>query len=310
MTYHVPVMPKESLDGLAIQKDGVYLDATFGGGGHSRLILNALGDKGRLIGFDQDKDALSNVPDDERFIFVQHNFRYLRRFLKLYGIRKVDGILADLGVSSHQLDEGTRGFSYRFDHDLDMRMNQSEGPTAADVLNTYQETDLVRIFSEYGEVRNSKTLAAGLAQARQGKSIQRVGDLLSAVDPFVRGARRKYLSQVFQALRIEVNDEMGALKDFLEQSLEVLKPGGRLVIISYHSLEDRLAKNFLRSGNLQGEQQKDFYGNIYRPFKVITKKALLPTAEEIKENPRARSAKLRVGEKQEESGEHGVGSKE
>jgi 16S rRNA (cytosine1402-N4)-methyltransferase len=301
MTYHVPVMPKESLEGLAIREEGIYVDATFGGGGHSRLILDALGDKGRLLGFDQDKDALANVPEDERFTFVQHNFRFLRRFLKLYGIRKVDGILADLGVSSHQLDEGTRGFSYRFDHELDMRMNQSEGVTAADLLNTYLEEDLVQVFSEYGEVRNSKTLAAGIVQARQGSKIRTVGDFLSAIDPFVRGARRKYLSQVFQALRIEVNDEMGALEAFLEQSLEVLKPGGRLVFISYHSLEDRLVKNFLKSGNLQGVQEKDFYGNIYRPFKVITRKALLPTPEEIKVNPRARSAKLRVGEKKEEA---------
>lgn len=297
MTYHVPVMPKESLEGLAIDKNGIYVDATFGGGGHSRLILEQLGDKGRLIGFDQDKDALPNVPEDERFTFVQHNFRYLRRFLKLYGIRQVDGILADLGVSSHQLDEGSRGFSYRFDHELDMRMNQSEGQTAADVINTYQEADLLRIFSEYGEVRNSKTLAAGLVQARQGKKLRSVADLLAAVDPHVRGTRWKYLSQVFQALRIEVNDEMGALTDFLEQSLEVLKPGGRLVIIAYHSLEDRLAKNFLRSGNLKGEQEKDFYGNINRPFTILTKKALLPTPEEIAENPRSRSAKLRIGEK-------------
>lgn len=297
MTYHVPVMPKESLEGLSIEQDGIYVDATFGGGGHSRLILNELGDKGRLLGFDQDQDALQNVPDDGRFTFVQHNFRFLRRFLKLYGIRQVDAILADLGVSSHQLNEGSRGFSYRFDHDLDMRMNQSEGPTAADVVNERTEEELVRIFSEYGEVRNSKTLAGGLIQARDAKRIATVGDLLTAMEPYIRGSRNKYLSQVFQALRIEVNDEMGALGDFLEQCLEVLRPGGRLVIISYHSLEDRLVKNFLRSGNLQGEQEKDFYGNISRPFRVLTKKALFPTAEEVKENPRARSARLRVGEK-------------
>ncbi|MCB0631862.1 MAG: 16S rRNA (cytosine(1402)-N(4))-methyltransferase RsmH [Saprospiraceae bacterium] len=297
MTYHVPVMPKESLAGLEIQQAGVYVDATFGGGGHSRLILKELGDKGRLLGFDQDQDALQNVPDDGRFTFVQHNFRYLRRFLKLYGIRQVDGILADLGVSSHQLDEGSRGFSYRFDHALDMRMNQTEGPTAADVINERTEEELIRIFSEYGEVRNSRTLAGGLVQARDAKMIATVGDFLAAMEPYIRGARNKYLSQVFQALRIEVNDEMGALGDFLEQSLEVLKPGGRLVIISYHSLEDRLVKNFLRAGNLQGEQEKDFYGNISRPFRVLTKKAAFPSAEEIRENPRARSARLRVGEK-------------
>lgn len=300
MTYHVPVLAQACLEGLALVENGIYVDATFGGGGHSRLILKALGDKGRLLGFDQDQDALANVPEDERFTFVQHNFRFLRRFLKLYGIRQVDGILADLGVSSHQLDEGTRGFSYRFDHDLDMRMNQGNGPTAADLVNTYAESDLVRVFSEYGEVRNSKTLAAGIVQARQARNIRTVSDFLAVIDPYVRGSRWKYLSQVFQALRIEVNDEIGALEEFLTQSLEVLRPGGRLVVMSYHSLEDRLVKNFLRSGNLKGEQQKDFYGNIYRPFKVITKKALLPTPEEINTNPRARSAKLRVGEKQGE----------
>lgn len=302
MTYHVPVMPKESMDGLAIEKSGIYVDATFGGGGHSRLILELLGDKGRLFGFDQDEDALPNVPEDNRFTFVQHNFRHLRRFLKLYGILQVDGILADLGVSSHQLDEGSRGFSYRFDHQLDMRMNQRSGATAADIVNAYMEEDLVRIFSDYGEVRNAKTLAAGIVQARQAKEIRTVGDFLAAIDPFVWGARWKYLSQVFQALRIEVNDEIGALKDFLEQSLEALKPGGRLVVISYHSLEDRLVKNFLRSGNFAGEQQKDFYGNIHRPFKVITKKVILPGTEELKNNSRARSARLRIGEKKIEKG--------
>ena len=297
MSYHIAVMPKESLEGLAIQEQGIYVDATFGGGGHSKLILDQLGDKGRLFGFDQDRDVLPNVPTDDRFTFVQHNFRFLRRFLKLYGVQQVDGVLADLGVSSHQLDEGSRGFSYRFDHDLDMRMNQSEGLTAADVINSYSEVDLVRIFSEFGEVRNSKTLAAGIVQQRQGMKIRSIGDFLAAIDPFVRGVRRKYLSQVFQALRIEVNDEISALEDFLVQCLEVLKPGGRLVFLSYHSLEDRLVKNFLRSGNIKGEQEKDFYGNINRPFNVLTKKAWLPSAEEIKENPRARSAKLRIGEK-------------
>lgn len=300
MNYHVPVMAEETLAGLAIRTDGTYVDATFGGGGHARLILEQLGDKGRLFGFDQDEDAAANIPVDERFTFVQHNFRLLRRFLRLYGVSEVDGILADLGVSSHQFDEGSRGFSYRFDHALDMRMNQGEGQTAADLINSYPEEELLRIFSQYGEVRNSKTLAAGITEARRTQRIQTVGDFLQIIDPYVRGARWKYLSQVFQAIRIEVNDEMGALTDFLEQSLEVLRPGGRLVVISYHSLEDRLVKNFLRSGRTDGEQEKDFYGNIYRPFRVITKKAQSPTPEEIERNSRARSARLRVGERQTE----------
>ncbi len=296
MSYHVPVLAGESIDALGIKPDGIYIDATFGGGGHTALILNALGDNGRLLGFDQDEDALQNVPEDERFTFVQHNFRFIKRFLRLYKLEKVDGILADLGVSSFQLDEGRRGFSYRFDTALDMRMNQTSGDTAATILDTYPVEELVRVFSAYGEVRNSKTLAAAIVSARRSRSIQTVGDFLALLEPLIKGQRLRYLSQVFQALRIEVNDEMGALEDFLLQTLEVLKPGGRLAIITYHSIEDRLVKRFLKSGKMSGEPEKDFYGNIHRPFTLIYRKATLPGEEELRENPRSRSAKLRVGE--------------
>lgn len=296
MSYHVPVLAGESIDALGIKPDGIYIDATFGGGGHTALILNALGDNGRLLGFDQDEDALQNVPEDERFTFVQHNFRFIKRFLRLYKLEKVDGILADLGVSSFQLDEGRRGFSYRFDTALDMRMNQTSGDTAATILDTYPEEELVRVFSAYGEVRNSKTLAAAIVTARRSRSIQTVGDFLTLLGPLIKGQRLRYLSQVFQALRIEVNDEMGALEDFLLQTMEVLKPGGRLAIITYHSIEDRLVKRFLKSGKMSGEPEKDFYGNIHRPFTLINRKAMLPGEEELRENPRSRSAKLRVGE--------------
>lgn len=297
MMYHLPVLAKESIEMLAVKPAGAYIDATFGGGGHSRLILNELGDKGRLFGFDQDEDALPNAPDDVRFEFIQSNFRYLKRFLKLHGVKAVDGILADLGVSSHQLDEASRGFSYRFDAELDMRMNQQEERSAADVVNSYPPEDLQRVFSEYGEVRNARTLAQRIADERQVREIRTIADFLAIVEPVIRGQRLRYLSQVFQALRIEVNDEMGALREFLEQSMEVLKPGGRMVVITYHSIEDRLVKNFLKTGNTEGEVKKDFFGNIERPFKVITKNAIEPSEEEIRENPRARSARLRVGEK-------------
>ncbi len=296
MVYHLPVLAKESVEMLAIQKDGMYVDATFGGGGHSRLILKELGDKGRLYGFDQDEDALRNVPDDKRFVFIHNNFRYLKRFLKLHGVMSVDGILADLGVSSHQLDEASRGFSYRFDAELDMRMNREAALTAATVVNTYAAEELQRVFSDYGEVRNARTLAQQIVAQRHVREIRTIADLLAIIEPLVRGQRLRYLSQVFQALRIEVNDEMGALREFMGQVLEVLKPGGRLVVITYHSIEDRIVKNFLKTGNAEGEVKKDFYGNIERPFKIITKNAIEPSEEEIRENPRSRSAKLRVGE--------------
>jgi 16S rRNA (cytosine1402-N4)-methyltransferase len=297
MAYHLPVLASESIESLAIVLDGVYVDATFGGGGHARLILEQLGPQGRLLGFDQDEDALANAPQDERFTFVHHNFRFLKRFLRLYGIRQVHGILADLGVSSHQLDVAERGFSYRFDAELDMRMNRQAGKSAADVLNTYEPEALQELFGKYGEVRNARSLAERIFTERSHRPIRSIAEFLAIVAPLVRGHRARYLSQVFQALRIEVNDEMGALQEFLEQAFEVLQPGGRLAVISYHSVEDRMVKNFLKTGNVQGEQNKDFYGNIQRPFVVLTKKAMEPTQAEITQNPRARSAKLRVGQK-------------
>ena len=297
MAYHLPVLASESIESLAIVPDGVYVDATFGGGGHARLILEQLGPQGRLLGFDQDEDALVNAPQDERFTFVHHNFRFLKRFLRLYGIRQVHGILADLGVSSHQLDVAERGFSYRFDAELDMRMNRQAGKSAADVLNTYEPEALQELFGKYGEVRNARSLAERIFTERSHRPIRSIAEFLAIVAPLVRGHRARYLSQVFQALRIEVNDEMGALQEFLEQAFEVLQPGGRLAVISYHSVEDRMVKNFLKTGNVQGEQNKDFYGNIQRPFVVLTKKAMEPTEGEIAQNPRARSAKLRVGQK-------------
>ena len=295
MSYHLPVMAKECIEALAIQKDGCYIDATFGGGGHSRLILKELGRNGRLLAFDQDDDALLNLIDDERFVFCHHNFRFLKRFLRLHGIQKVDGVLADLGVSSHQLDVPERGFSFRFDASLDMRMNQGGELTAAEVLNRYSAKDLQRVFGRYGEVRNARTLAQKIVEARGAKPLQTIADLLRVVDPFVRGQRNKYLAQVFQALRIEVNDEMGALAEFLGAALEALRPGGRLVVLSYHSLEDRPVKNLLKTGNVEGKVVKDFYGQIERPFGLLYKGVKVPSDEEMAVNPRARSAKLRVG---------------
>ena len=295
MSYHEPVLAKESIEALNIRADGLYVDATFGGGGHSRLILNELGEKGRLYAFDQDDDSLQNLIEDERFVFNHHNFRYLKQFLRLHGVKQVDGILADLGVSSHQLDEPERGFSYRFEAELDMRMNRQDNRKASDILNSYSAEDLQRVFSEYGEVRNSRTLAQKIVQEREVKAIRTIGDFLLITEPLIRGFRGRYLSQVFQALRIEVNDEMGALKAFLESTLEVLKPGGRLVVISYHSIEDRLVKNFIKTGNAAGEMQRDFYGNIERPFTPYNKNVIVPSEEEVERNPRARSAKMRVG---------------
>jgi 16S rRNA (cytosine1402-N4)-methyltransferase len=295
--YHLPVLLDDSLSLLDIRPDGVYVDVTFGGGGHSEKILEKLGPKGVLIGFDQDEDAAANVLQDKRFRFAPANFEHLKRYLKLFDIQKVDGILADLGVSSHQLDEEGRGFSYRFEADLDMRMNRTGGITAAEVLGSYSAADLQKIFSLYGEVRNAKTLAEAIVRERKVRPVQTTSDFLSILDPLVKGNRPRYLAQVFQSLRIEVNAEMTVLKSFLEQSVEVLKSGGRLVVISYHSLEDRMMKNFLKSGNVEGQLEKDFYGNIHRPFDVLTKKPIEASAEEIKINPRARSAKLRAGQK-------------
>jgi len=305
MTYHDPVLKDESINALMITPGSIHVDATFGGGGHSRAILERLDENSRLFGFDQDEDVLPNLPSDDRFTFVHHNFKYLKRFLKLHGVTEVDGILADLGVSSHQLNEAARGFSYRFDAELDMRMNQQDTLSAKELVDSYSASELQRVFSDYGEVRNSKTLAEAIVKERQLKPILTTSDFLRVAGPHIRGQRLRYLSQVFQAIRIEVNDEMGVLKTFLQESLEVLKPGGRLVVITYHSIEDRFVKKFLKAGNFDGEPEKDFYGNIHRPFKIITKKPILPSAEEIKINPRARSASLRVAEKVVDNRKHG-----
>lgn len=297
--YHVPVLLEESVSGLNIDPDGVYLDLTFGGGGHSREILKRLKD-GCLIGFDQDSDALANVPDDSRFIFVNHNFRYLRNFLRYCGYDEADGILADLGVSSHEFDEAGRGFSFRFDAELDMRMNQRSWLKATDILNTYSEENLIRIFRNYGEVDNVRRLVDLIVNARTGKMITRSEEFLQVIAPCVpKQKEKKYLAQVYQALRIEVNGELEALEDMLKEAERALRPGGRLVVITYHSLEDRIVKNFLKSGNFEGKVEKDFYGHVKRNFELVNRKVIVPSEEEIERNPRARSAKLRIAEKRE-----------
>ncbi|MBD8490201.1 16S rRNA (cytosine(1402)-N(4))-methyltransferase RsmH [Echinicola sp. CAU 1574] len=296
--YHIPVMLSQCIDGLAIRPDGVYVDLTFGGGGHSKEILKHLGPEGHLYGFDQDEDAAANALEHPNFTFVQANFRDLKRYLRLYGVNKVHGILADLGISSHQIDEPTRGFSTRFDGDLDMRMNQLAGLSAKKVLNTYEESALHKIFGIYGEVKNAKTLAQAVVSdraVREFETIEQFKQLLQKMAP--RGREFKYFAQVFQALRIEVNDEMGALEEMLHQTVEVLKPGGRLVVMSYHSLEDRMVKNFINKGKLQGEVEKDFYGNLIRPLEPVSRKAIQANPEEVALNNRARSAKLRIAKK-------------
>lgn len=296
--YHVPVMLHECMEGLAIKPDGVYVDVTFGGGGHSKEILKHLGPSGRLIAFDQDPDALRNKIDDERFVLVHQNFRFLKNSLRLEGIRQVDGILADLGVSSHQFDDAERGFSIRFDADLDMRMDQVSDLDARKVLNTYSEEELHRIFGMYGEVQNAKSLAKTIVTARLTKSIETVAELKEVIKKMVpRGKEHKYHAQVFQALRIEVNKELEALQEFLLHTISVLKPEGRLVVMSYHSLEDRLVKNFMLKGKFKGEVEKDFFGNEIKPFKIVTRKAITASETELAENNRSRSAKLRVAEK-------------
>lgn len=296
--YHVPVLLQECIEGLAIKPDGVYVDVTFGGGGHSREILKHLNDKGVLIAFDQDPDAQRNKIEDPRFRFVDQNFGYLKNNLRLLGYKQVDGILADLGVSSHQFNEPERGFSIRFDADLDMRMDQQRPLTAAIVLNTYAEEDLHKIFGLYGEVQNAKSLARTIVTSRLENPIQTLADFKSVIAAHIpRGKENKYMAQVFQALRIEVNAEIEVLERFLEQCADVLKPGGRLVVMSYHSLEDRPVKNFLAKGKFRGEVEKDFFGNDQKPFNVITRKAIVADEEEVARNNRARSAKLRIGEK-------------
>ena len=295
--YHIPVMLEQCLEGLAINPNGTYVDLTFGGGGHSMEILKRL-DKGKLYGFDQDKDAMTNVPDDPNFIFVHANFRDLKRYLRLYKVTEVDGILADLGVSSHQIDEPDRGFSTRFDGELDMRMDSSANLTAKEILNTYPEAELHKIFGMYGEVKNAKTLAQVIASERVNKPFNTIDDFKVILNKFApRGKEFKYFAQVFQALRIAVNDEMGALEEMLRQSTEILKPEGRLVVMSYHSLEDRLVKNFMAKGKFQGEVEKDFYGNVRRPLEPVVRKAIKAEEKELALNNRARSAKLRIAKK-------------
>jgi len=297
-TYHVPVLLQESICGLNLQDGGIYVDVTFGGGGHSREILRRMGKESRLFSFDQDEDAERNIVDDSRFTFVWSNFRYLRNFLRYYGVEEVDGILADLGVSSHHFDDSERGFSFRFDGKLDMRMNRRAGMTAADVVNTYDEERLADVFYLYGELKNSRKLANVLVKARARKPFDTIGDFLEVVKPlYGREREKKELAKVFQALRIEVNEEMQALKEMLYAATEALKPGGRLVVITYHSLEDRMVKNLMKTGNIEGKADQDFYGNVKTPFRLINNKVIVPADEEILRNPRSRSAKLRIAEK-------------
>jgi 16S rRNA (cytosine1402-N4)-methyltransferase len=297
-TYHIPVLLEEAIREMAIHPDGTYCDLTFGGGGHSRHILSQLGEKGQLYSFDQDRDTLANAPDDERFNYVESNFRFLRGALRLRGVEQVDGILADLGVSSHHFDATERGFSFRGEAPLDMRMNQRGGRTAADIVNRYDADSLARILKEYGELDTTWKIASCIVRAREQAEIKTTAQLVEAVKPCTpKRDESKFLTKLFQALRIEVNGEMEALKMALEQSLKVLKPGGRLVVISYHSLEDRLVKNFMRSGNFAGKVEQDFYGRAQTPFEITTRKAVVPSAEEVARNPRSRSAKMRAATK-------------
>lgn len=296
--YHVPVLLFEAIEGLNINPNGIYVDCTFGGGGHSKAILSALGTNGKLVAFDQDEDVRKNLPDDSRVLYVPQNFRHLQRFLRLHNIRTVDGILADLGVSSHQFDVAERGFSTRHNAELDMRMDQRQSLTAFDVINTYTEQRLHKLFEQYGEVTNAKTLARTIVQVRSTTSLRSIDAFKNALREIVKGNPNKYFAQVFQALRIEVNDELGALKEMLEQVPALLNPGGRVVIITFHSLEDRLVKNFFRRGTFDEPETNPFINEAtVNELKVITKKPVVPGAKEMKQNPRSRSAKLRVAEK-------------
>lgn len=310
-TYHVPVLLKESVDGLNIQSRGVYVDVTFGGGGHSSEILSRLDEQAHLYSFDQDADAEQNVMrsevgaerrfvDDSRFTFVRSNFRYLKNWMRYYGVESIDGLLADLGVSSHHFDDESRGFSFRFDAQLDMRMNKRAGKTAADIVNDYDEEALANLFYLYGEIKQSRRLAAAIVKARSQQRIATTQDLLGILEPiFKREREKKDLAKVFQALRIEVNHEMDALKEMLKSATELLKPGGRLSVITYHSLEDRIVKNIMKTGNVEGKRIQDFYGRIETPFTLINNKVIVPSENEQQENPRSRSAKLRIAEKNE-----------
>ncbi len=296
--YHVPVLMQEVISGLQINPSGIYVDCTFGGGGHSSVILQHLNNHGKLIAFDQDADAIKNVPDDDRVIFIPHNFRHLQRFLRFNKIPKVNGILADLGVSSHQFDIAERGFSTRFDGALDMRMNQSEKLDAAQIINNYSVDKLHKIFEQYGEVTNAKTLANLIVQARKTQPLKTINEFKNALYPIVKGNPEKYFAKVFQALRIEVNDELGALKEMLLQVSDVLREGGRIAVITFHSLEDRIVKNYFKNVNFDEEKEMDLYGNVSKnDFKIITKKPVTPSDEELKNNPRSRSSKLRIAEK-------------
>lgn len=297
-TYHIPVLLKESIEGLNLKKGGIYVDVTFGGGGHSKEILRQMDKSCRLFSFDQDEDAERNIVDDDRFTFVRSNFRYIKNFMKYHGVNKVDGILADLGVSSHHFDDSERGFSFRFDGKLDMRMNKRAGMTAADIVNNYDEERLANLFYLYGELKNSRKLASVLVKRRVVQPFDTIGDFLEVVKPLYGKEReKKELAKVFQSLRIEVNQEMEALKEMLYSATEILKPGGRLSVITYHSLEDRMVKNIMKTGNVEGKMEQDFFGNVQTPFKLVNNKVIVPTDEEINSNPRSRSAKLRIAEK-------------
>lgn len=297
-TYHVPVLLSESVEGMNIEPKGIYVDVTFGGGGHSREILRQMDESCRLFSFDQDEDAEKNRMDDSRFTFVRSNFRFLENFLRYHNVDEVDAILADLGVSSHHFDDSERGFSFRFEGKLDMRMNKQGGKTAADIVNEYEEEALANLFYLYGELKNSRRIASYLVRARAEKRIETIGEFLEIVKPlFGREREKKELAKVFQALRIEVNQEMEALKEMLEATARCLKPGGRLVVITYHSLEDRMVKNFIKSGNIEGKVEQDFFGNTTSPFKAINNRVIVATDQEVSDNPRARSAKLRIAQK-------------
>ena len=308
--YHIPALLKETLTQLQLQPDGVFVDATYGGGGHSRAILEHLGENGHLYAFDRDADAIARAEEDPRLTLIHGNFRYLANFLRFYGATKVDGILADLGVSFHHFDDAERGFSFRADGPLDMRMNRSASLTAAQILNTYSEEQLKDIFKVYGEFADAGKLARQIVKTRDTKPYAKVSDLMDTVSPMLNPRReKKDLACIFQALRIEVNDEMGALRDFLEASIRVLRPGGRLCVITYHSLEDRLVKNFMRAGNFAGKVEQDFFGNINAPLKSLTNKPITPDDDEVSANPRSRSAKLRVAELRSDASESSTAQK-
>ena len=300
-TYHIPVLMKDSVDGLNIGSAGIYVDVTFGGGGHSREILSRLDADGHLYSFDQDADAERNIINDNRLTFVRSNFRYLKNWMRYYGVDHIDGLLADLGVSSHHFDDESRGFSFRFDAPLDMRMNKRDGTTAADVVNTYDEERLADIFYLYGELKNSRKIAAALVKARAAHKIETTQDFIGAVESLFRREReKKDMAKLFQALRIEVNNEMTALKEMLRSATELLRPGGRLSVITYHSLEDRIVKNVMKTGNPEGKMKQDFFGRIETPFNLINNKVITPDDEELANNPRSRSAKLRIAEKKDD----------